>query len=132
MHRHFYNFLQKRFLKAPIKKAEANYMKIYRGVEHQKVLSIASNYNYSLLRLSQFNRKKVISKSESEIKEFYENYVERINKALIEFDPVEQCVLFREYFTPLPKNWWVNLYPRSTFYRIRLEATRKLIAILSV
>ena len=107
-------------------------MKIYRGVEHQKVLSIASNYNYSLLRLSQFNRKKVISKSESEIKEFYENYVEKINKALIEFDPVEQCVLFREYFTPLPKNWGVDLYPRSTFYRIRLEATRKLIAMLSV
>ncbi len=96
-----------------------------RGIEHRKLQVIASNYNYSLRRIKALKKENAISSSSLEILKKYEDYVYRIEEAFKKFNMLERALLEREYFTPFPKNWWSAVYPRSTFYRLRLLASRR-------
>ncbi|MCF0116917.1 MAG: hypothetical protein HUJ61_02580 [Bacilli bacterium] len=99
--------------------------KVLRGVEHQKLQSIANNYNYSLKRVRDIEKHFKDSKIKDELMEFYVFYIESVQKVFREFDPLEKDILEKEYFTPLDKNWWMTSFSRATFYRIRLNITRR-------
>ncbi len=96
-----------------------------RGVEHRKLQVIANNYNYSLHRIKDLRRENLESQSMKEILKKYEEFVLRIDEVCGKFNILERLILEREYFRPFPKRWWEAIYPRSTFYRIRLLATKR-------
>lgn len=100
-----------------------------RGVEHRRLLSISSNYRFSLMRIREFKRKGVLSDSQKDILFLYEKYVQRIEQILSGFNMLESSILEREYFNPLPSGWWADVYPRSTFYRLRLTAERRFLSL---
>lgn len=101
-----------------------------RGLEHKRLLVIASNYQYSVQRIKQLKREESLSLSQKEILNSYEKYVLHIRSILGEFNLLEQSILAREYFEPFPKGWWITIYPRSTFYRIRLETSKKFLELM--
>ncbi|MCQ2793491.1 MAG: hypothetical protein MJ221_03670 [Bacilli bacterium] len=104
-------------------------MKKTRGIEHKRLLSIANNYKFSQQRIKDIKRKTPLSDSQKAILNLYENYVKHIETVLGEFNLLDQCILDREYFAPFPKGWWMEVYPRSTFYRLRLGASRKFLEL---
>lgn len=103
-------------------------MKKLRGIEHEKLQSIASNYNYCLKRINQIKLQKVISKSEKEILSAYEAYVFNVQRCFKDINLLERNIIEKEYFTPLPPNWWINVYSRATYYRLRLSASKKFLS----
>lgn len=96
-----------------------------RGVEHRRLISIAGNYNYSLERIRQLKRQRHISESEREILSSYQNYVLSIDKSFSNINGLDEMILKREYFNRQDKKWWVTLFSRATFYRLRLNATKR-------
>jgi hypothetical protein len=96
-----------------------------RGAEHHKLIAVANNYNYSLSRIREIKQNKYPSASEGEILKLYVQYVNEVERVFRLFNLLELSMLQKEYFTPLPKGWWTNLYPKSTFYRIRLSTTKR-------
>ena len=48
-----------------------------------------------------------------------------VEKCFANFNCLEKSILEKEYFTPLPPMWWVDIYSRSTYYRLRLSIARK-------
>jgi hypothetical protein len=104
----------------------------YRNIEHDKLLTIGSNYNYAIKRIRELTRLKPISPSEREIKRKYTNYVISVGKTILKFNELEKEFLQNEYFIPLPKGWWESIYPRSTYYRIRLNVARKFLFYISM
>lgn len=104
----------------------------HRNIEHRKLEAMGSNYNYAIRRISEINKSTYISPSEQDIKEKYIRYVVNIGKTFLRFNPLEKEFLQNEYFAPLPKGWWETIYPRSTYYRIRLNVARKFLFYLSM
>lgn len=104
----------------------------YRNIEHDKLLTIGSNYNYAIKRIRELNKSKPISPSEREIKKKYTDYVLNISKTILKFNELEKEFLQNEYFIPRPKGWWIAIYPRSTYYRIRLNVARKFLFYISM
>ncbi len=104
----------------------------HRNIEHHKLIAMGSNYNYAIRRISELNKSKTNSPSERDIKEKYINYVICIGQTFLRFNPLEKEFLQNEYFHPLPKGWWETIYPRSTYYRIRLNVARKFLFYLSM
>ncbi len=100
-----------------------------RGSEHRKLQIIANNYNYSLHRIKDIKREGLLSLSTQEILKKYEDFVYHIDDVCRKFNMLERLILEREYFQPFPKNWWLTVYPRSTFYRIRLMASRRFLEL---
>lgn len=96
-----------------------------RNVEHKKLLSIADNYNFSLRRIRAIRREIYLTRIYEDLAKFYINYVNEVEKTLKLFDPLEKSILEKEYFTPLAKNWWISLFSRATYYRMRLNVARK-------
>ena len=104
----------------------------YRNIEHDKLKTMGSNYNYAIKRISEMNRATTMSPSERDIKEMYVRYVMKIGKCYMQFNELEKTFLQNEYFCPLPKGWWMSIYPRSTYYRIRLSVARRFLYLLSI
>ena len=100
-----------------------------RGFEHRKLQIIASNYNYSLRRIKDLKRNNELSPSTKAIIEQYEHYVYHIDEIYRNFNMLEKTILDREYFSTFPKGWWEDVYPRSTFYRIRLLASKRFLEL---
>lgn len=96
-----------------------------RNIEHRKLQAIGSNYNYAVKRIDEIRHYHRITKSQAEIRDYYINYVEHIYKCYVLFNSLERSILEKEYFTPLPKGWWVTIYPKSTYYRLRLNIARR-------
>lgn len=104
--------------------------KIKRGIEHKQLIMIGDNYKYSLMNIRKIKQSSNLSESDKILLKSYEEIVNRVNEAFSHFDMLELSILQREYFIPFPKGWWMNQYPRSTFYRMRLQASRKFLALL--
>ena len=49
-------------------------------------------------------------------------YILRVNFALSCMDVRSAKLLWKEYFFNIEKFWWMRLYTRSTFYRLRKKA----------
>ncbi len=104
-------------------------MKKFRGVEHHKLQAIGSNYNYCLRRIETMIAKGYLSESEKDIYKIYHAYVLNVERCFVEFNCLEKSILEKEYFTPLPPMWWMDIYSRSTYYRLRLNIARKFLHI---
>lgn len=100
-----------------------------RGFEHRKLQVIASNYNYSLRRIKAIKSSGVTSQSMIAILKQYEDYVFHIDEVCKNFNLLERTILDREYFSPFPKYWWNDIYPRSTFYRLRLNTSKRFLEL---
>lgn len=100
-----------------------------RAIEHKAMLSIASNFQYSVGRIYQLKDQQTLSASQQDILSLYEKYVAQVVECIYKFNPLERTILEREYFTPLPTGWWEAIYSRSTFYRLRLNITRKFLRV---
>ena len=106
--------------------------KNFRNIEHAKLKTMGSNYNYALRRISELNASKNDSPSEKDIKEKYIIYVLKIGHCFMKFNELEKTFLKNEYFHPLPSGWWIPLFSRSTYYRIRLNVARKFLFFIEM
>lgn len=77
---------------------------------------VATNYSYCL-----FKKRVTTSKEEDEICTLY---IARVNKALESLDNVQKYFLNNSYFNNKDKFWWVPLYSKTTYYRIRNDALK--------
>ncbi len=100
-----------------------------RGFEHRRLQIIASNYNYSLRRIKAIRNSGTQSESMKAILKQYEEYVYHIDEVYKNFNMLERTILDREYFSPFPKFWWNEIYPRSTFYRMRLNTSKRFLEL---
>lgn len=104
----------------------------HRNVEHNQLVNVGNNYNYAIKRISEMNRARTNSDSEKSIKEMYLRYVLKIGRCMMQCNELEKEFLNNEYFTPLPKGWWIEIYSRATYYRLRLSIARKFLKYLSL
>lgn len=53
----------------------------------------------------------------------------RINFVLASMERKKSMLIWKEYFFPIEKFWWMRYYSRSTFYRIRKKAIEEFLCI---
>lgn len=61
---------------------------------------------------------------------FEKSYVYHIEQALDDLDSDERIILTHENLENAPKNWWMDYYSKSTYYRIKHRAYRRFIDCL--
>jgi hypothetical protein len=61
---------------------------------------------------------------------FEKSYVFNIEQALEELDHDEHAILTHENLENAPKNWWMDYYSKSTYYRIKHRAYKRFIDCL--
>lgn len=57
-------------------------------------------------------------------------YILRVNFALSCMDARSSKILWKEYFFQIEKYWWMRLYTRSTFYRLRKKAIEEFLCYM--
>lgn len=57
-------------------------------------------------------------------------YILRVNFALSCMDMRASKILWKEYFFQIEKYWWMRLYTRSTFYRLRKKAIEEFLCYM--
>ena len=53
----------------------------------------------------------------------------RVNFVLASIERKKSMLIWKEYFFPIEKFWWMRYYSRSTFYRIRKKAIDEFLCI---
>lgn len=53
----------------------------------------------------------------------------RVNFVLASLERKKSMILWKEYFFPVEKFWWMRYYSRSTFYRIRKKAIEEFLCL---
>ena len=57
-------------------------------------------------------------------------YIMRVNFALSCLDVKSAKLLWKEYFFQIEKFWWMRLYTRSSFYRLRKKAINEFLCYM--
>lgn len=85
----------------------------------RKVLLIRDNYFYCLRNIKTH---KLIKLSSKDTSDDFKKYVDKVERVFNRLDPIYKMIINKEFFYNDYKMWWVSLYTRSTFYRIRAQA----------
>lgn len=82
---------------------------------NKEINYIATNY---------FLYKKELNKqlSNNIKKEMCNGFINKVNKAYELLDPIEKMFINKEFFLEAYPYWWVNIYPKWTFYRYKKKA----------
>lgn len=82
---------------------------------NREINSIATNY---------FLYKKELNKHiyGGDKDKMFNHYINKVNKAYELLDPIEKMFINKEFFLEAYPYWWINIYPRCTFYRYKKRA----------
>ncbi len=53
----------------------------------------------------------------------------RVNFVLASLERKKSLIIWKEYFFPIEKFWWMRYYTRSTFYRMRKKALEEFMCL---
>ena len=88
----------------------------------RRVIAIRDNYFHCIASLNNSLR---LNDGNSLRSSMYEEYAKDVEHALESLDALDQKILNREFFHCTNKFWWIGLYSRTTYYRIRRKAIVK-------
>ena len=96
--------------------------KQYRDV--QRMNAIRDNYFHCTATLKNSTRL-ILNDSDSLKTNMYEEYIKDVENSMCLLDPLDQKVINKEFFEAPNKIWWIGLFSRSTYYRLRRRAIEK-------
>lgn len=90
---------------------------------YNKLVSIRDNYFYCYHRLRGLsnNNYNLSEDKEGSISQ-YRSYIKRVENVFDKLDHVSKMIINKEFFYNDYRMWWVSVYSRSTFYRLRNRA----------
>ena len=95
-------------------------------------LEILSQYHLRFYK--RYLKKQSFYSDSLEVKEhdapFEKSYVYNIEQALDDLDHDERTIITHENLENAPKNWWMDYYSKSTYYRIKQRAYKRFIDCL--
>ena len=95
-------------------------------------LEILSQYHLRFYK--RYLKRKSFDIDSLEVKEshapFEKSYVYTIEQALDDLDHDERIIITHENLENAPRNWWMDYYSKSTYYRIKHRAYKHFIDCL--
>ncbi len=88
-------------------------------VSYKRLIAIRDNYFHCVASLRNFER---LSDSDTLKSSMYEEYIRDVDRALVLLDPLDQKVINQEFFYQTNPIWWVGMFSKSTYYRLRRRA----------
>ena len=90
----------------------------------KRMMAISDNYSHCTASLNNSSRL-LLNDSDSLKIDMYVEYIKDVENSLCLLDPLDQKVITKEFFEPGNRFWWLGLFSRTTFYRIRRRAIEK-------
>lgn len=110
----------------------------------KKLKEIALNYKKNLsicMKNNDYDEPKLmVFDSAFEVQKLYANVANneeakekkeilRVNFVLASLERKMATIIWKEYFFPIEKFWWMRYYSRSTFYRLRKKAIEEFLCL---
>ena len=89
----------------------------------EEIQSIAKLYFIALDKLKHQRRDCLCDKENETDK--YSDYVRRIRNAYHSLNYLDQLFINNDFFYQEYANWWMKIYSRSTYYRLRVKSMKR-------